>query len=419
MNQIIYPSAFAGSFKAPPSKSYLQRAIAIAAMANHAVEIDGYAPSKDVDAAIAIAQNLGAEVDIHPQKIILKGNFSVTKIAAIYGGEAGLSARMFAPIAALKEEKINITGEGSLLKRPMHMVIDALQQLGKSVNSNNGFLPLEISGKLIPQSIQIDASESSQLLTGLLIALPFANGNSEIKVAQLNSIPYIQMTLDILQQFGIKIQHTNFQHFFIEGNQRVKAVNYTVEGDWSGAAFHLVAAAIAGRVSIEGLQKNSAQADKAILQALEQVGASIYWLNENSVEIHKNKLQAFEFDATHCPDLFPPLAALAANCKGISKVKGVKRLLHKESNRALSIQSELQKFGIHVELKNDEMWIDGGNISGGKIHSHNDHRIAMMAAVLALNANAPVEIEEAEAIQKSYPAFFDDFISCQKNRNKS
>lgn len=149
------------------------------------------------------------------------------------------------------------------------------------------------------------------------------------------------------------------------------------------------------------------------------MGASIYWLNENSVEIHKNKLQAFEFDATHCPDLFPPLAALAANCKGISKVKGVKRLLHKESNRALSIQSELQKFGIHVELKNDEMWIDGGNISGGKIHSHNDHRIAMMAAVLALNANAPVEIEEAEAIQKSYPAFFDDFISCQKNRNKS
>lgn len=414
MNQVIYPSAFTGSIKAPPSKSYLQRAIAIAAMANHPVEIDGYAPSKDVDAAIAIAQNLGAELKINQDKIVVKGNFSVVKISAIHCGEAGLSARMFAPIAALKEEKISITGEGSLLKRPMHMVIDALKKLGKTIISNKGFLPLEISGKLIPQSIQIDASESSQLLTGLLIALPFANGNSEIKIAQLNSIPYIQMTLDILQQFGIKIHNNNFQHFFIEGNQRVKAGNYNVEGDWSGAAFHLVAAAIAGSVSLEGLHKNSAQADKAILQVLEQVGANIYWLNENSLEIQKNKLQAFEFDATHCPDLFPPLAALAANCKGISKIKGVKRLLHKESNRALSIQSELQKLGVNVELKNDEMWIYGGNISGGKINSHNDHRIAMMAAVLALNANAPVEIQEAEAIQKSYPAFFDDFSACQK-----
>lgn len=414
MKQIIYPSAFTGSIKAPPSKSYLQRAIAIAAMANHAVEIDGYAPSKDVDAAIAIAQNLGAEVEIHHQKIIVKGNFNAAKISVIHCGEAGLSARMFAPIAALKEEKINIMGEGSLLKRPMHMVIDALLQLGKSVNSNNGFLPLEISGKLIPQSIHIDASESSQLLTGLLIALPFANGNSEIKVTPLNSIPYIQMTLDILQQFGINIQHTNFQHFFIEGNQTVKASSYSTEGDWSGAAFHLVAAAIAGKATIKGLHKNSAQADKAILQVLEQVGASIHWQNENSLEIQKNKLQAFEFDATHCPDLFPPLAALAANCNGLSKIKGVKRLLHKESNRALSIQSELQKLGLKVTLQADEMWIYGGNVSGGKIHSHNDHRIAMMGAVLALNANAPVEIEEAEAIQKSYPAFFDDFSVCQR-----
>lgn len=419
MNQIIYPSVFEGSIKAPPSKSYLQRAIAIAVMANHAMEIDGYAPSKDVDAAIAIAKNLGAEVEIHPQKIILKGNFNVAKTSAIHCGESGLSARMFAPIAALKEENINITGEGSLLKRPMYMIIDALQQLGKSVNSQKGFLPLKISGKLITQTIHIDASESSQLLTGLLMALPFANGNSEIIVVRLNSIPYIQMTLDILQQLGIKIQHTNFQHFFIEGNQRVKARSYIAEGDWSGAAFHLVAAAIAGKVNIEGLHKNTLQADKAILQVLEKVGANIHWLNENSVQIQKNKLQAFEFDATHCPDLFPPLAALAANCYGLSKIKGIKRLLHKESNRALSIQLELQKLGIHVELNNDEMCIDGGNISGGKIYSHNDHRIAMMAAVLALNANAPVEIEDAEAIQKSYPAFLDDFISCQKNRLKA
>ncbi len=413
MNRIISPATFSGSIKVPPSKSYLQRAIAIAAMANHAVEIDGYAPSKDVDAAIAIAKNMGAEIEIHQQKIIVKGNFNAANISAIHCGEAGLSARMFAPVVALKEEKIIITGEGSLLNRPMHMVIEALQQLGKSVKSNNGLLPLEISGKLITQKIKIDASESSQLLTGLLIALPFAGGNSEIEVRHLNSIPYIQMTLDILQQFGINIQHTNYQYFFIEGNQKVQSNNYTVEGDWSGAAFHLVAAAIAGNVELEGLNKNSAQADKTILEALENAGAKIIWISDTSIKTEKGKLSAFDFDATHCPDLFPPLAALAVNCNGISKIKGIHRLLHKESNRALSIQSELQKLGINVELKNDEMWIYGGKISGGKIYSHNDHRIAMMGAVLALNADAPIEIEAAEAIQKSYPAFFEDFIRCQ------
>lgn len=397
----------------PPSKSYLQRAIAIAAMANHAVEIDGYAPSKDADAAIAIVKNMGAEVEIHQQKIIVKGNFNAANISAIHCGEAGLSARMFAPVVALKEKKTIITGEGSLLKRPMHMVIEALQQLGKSVKSNNGLLPLEISGKLIAQKIKIDASESSQLLTGLLIALPFAAGNSEIEVRHLNSIPYIQMTLDILQQFGINIQHTNYRYFFIEGNQKVQSNNYTVEGDWSGAAFHLVSAAIAGDVELEGLNKNSIQADKAILEALEKAGAKVYWISDNTIKTEKGKLNAFELDATHCPDLFPPLTALAANCNGISKIKGIHRLLHKESNRALSIQSELKKLGINVELKNDEMWIYGGKISGGKIYSHNDHRIAMMGAVLALNADAPIEIEAAEAIQKSYPAFFEDFIRCQ------
>ncbi|MFN7013042.1 MAG: 3-phosphoshikimate 1-carboxyvinyltransferase [Bacteroidia bacterium] len=416
MNRIISPATFSGSTKVPPSKSYLQRAIAIAAMANHAVEIDGYAPSNDVDAAIAIAKNMGAEVEIHQQKIIVQGNFNAANISAIHCGEAGLSARMFAPVVALKEEKIIITGESSLLKRPMYMVIEALQQLGKTVKSNNGLLPLEISGKLIPQKIKIDASESSQLLSGLLIALPFANGDSEIEVTQLNSIPYIQMTLDILRHFRINIQHRNYQYFIIKGNQKVQSTNYIAEGDWSGAAFHLVAAAIAGNVELEGLNKNSAQADKAILEALQNVGAKINWISDTAIITEKEKLCAFDFDATHCPDLFPPLAALAANCNGISKIKGIHRLLHKESNRAISIQSELQKLGIKVELKNDEMWIYGGKISGGKIYSHNDHRIAMMGAVLALNADAPIEIEAAEAIQKSYPDFFEDFIASQISR---
>jgi len=414
LNKIIHPSTYSGSIQAPPSKSYLQRAIAIAAMANHTVEIVGYAPNKDVDAAIAIAKNIGAEITINHQKLHIKGNFNAAKFSKIHCGEAGLSARMFAPIVALKEKKIIISGEGTLLNRPMNMVIEALQQLGKSVKSNNGLLPLEISGKLIPQKIKVDASESSQLLTGLLIALPFANSNSEIEVIKLNSLPYIQVTLDILEQFGINIKHTSYKHFLIKGNQKVKSKYYLVEGDWSGVAFHLVAAAIAGNIMIEGINKNSSQADRVILEALEKTGAKFNWMSDNSIKVEKDKLNSFEFDATHSPDLFPSLAALAANCKGISKIKGTNRLLYKESNRALTIQSELNKLGIKVELNNNDMLIYGGKISGGVIHSHNDHRIAMMGAVLALKANAPIKIEAAEAIQKSYPSFFNDFEKCQK-----
>jgi 3-phosphoshikimate 1-carboxyvinyltransferase len=248
----------------------------------------------------------------------------------------------------------------------------------------------------------------------LLIALPFANSNSEIEVSQLNSLPYIQVTLDILKQYGINIKHTNYRHFFIEGSQKVQTNNFLVEGDWSGVAFHFVAAAIAGNIMIEEINKNSSQADRAILEALEKAGAKFNWVRDNTIIVESEKLYAFEFDATHCPDLFPPLAALAANCKGISKIKGTNRLLNKESNRALTIQSELNKLGIKVELNNNDMLIYGGKISGGVIHSNNDHRIAMMGAVLALNANAPIKIEAAEAIQKSYPSFFNDFEKCQK-----
>jgi len=406
---MISPFSFHGSLQVPYSKSYLQRAIAVALMSRSKVEISGYTDSNDAQAAMAIAGVLGA-------KCVLKGTIlSVDATAVkhlnevtIHCGEAGLSTRMFSPIAAVLSNVAHVHGEGSILVRPMDMVIDALEQLGAKVTSESGKIPLKIEGEIHAGTLQIDASESSQLLTGLLIALAYFPEESTIHVTAIKSIPYVQMTLDILNDFGIQIEHDRYLKYRIPANQKWKAPNkYSVEGDWSGASFHCVGAAISGEIRLVGLNETSSQADRAILSALASCGARVAWEN-GALLIASNELNAFHFDATQCPDLFPPLAALAANCSGISSIEGVTRLAHKESNRALTIQTELQKVGIRVDLDHDTMRIHGGKVKEGTVDSHNDHRIAMMAAILATCSDGPITITNAGAIAKSYPEFFSD-----------
>lgn len=408
MQQISYPANYAGELIAPASKSYLQRAIAIASLSKTPCLIQNYYPSNDALAALNIARTLGAAIRIEGDNLAITGNKKSLDAVTIHCGEAGLSARMFAPIAAVLSEEVCITGEGSLLTRPMLMLIDALTKLKVFVHSERGFLPIYTKGKLQPAHIRIDGSESSQVLTGLLIALPLLDSDSIIEVLQLKSIPYIQMTLDILADFNVTVKHDNYKTFWIKGNQRPTAESYQVEGDWSGAAFHLVGAAIGGSIKLNNLNTLSAQADRAILDALKSCGAMVK-MEKNSVSVAKNTLNAFEFDATDCPDLFPPLAALAAACNGTSTLFGTERLTHKESNRALSLQTEMAKVGIKIELSDNKMHITGGEINGALVSSQNDHRIAMAMAVLGLIAKAPIEISDAEAVNKSYPTFFEDF----------
>ena len=413
MTEVISPALLLGRVVAPASKSYLQRAIAIASLCEDECRIHGYTPSADVDAALTIVSQLGASVSISDGTIaISKGEITKNEII-LSCGESGLSARMFSAIAATYENKITVTGKGSLLERPFHMVQHALIQLGKSAHLTSGKLPLKLSGTMHSDEITIDASESSQLLTGLLIALPMLEGKSIIYVHHLRSIPYIQMTLDILSHYGISINHTNFQRFEIEGNQRPKAPEYIVEGDWSAASFLLVGGAIAGRVSVSGLNPNSAQADRAILDALQLAGAKVEW-EHDEVSCSRSTLHAFHFDATHCPDLFPPLAALAACCKGTSTIKGTERLHHKESDRATTICATLRSLGITVTIENHTMHITGGAIRAASLSSFNDHRIAMMAAVLGCVADYPISITESKAVNKSYPNFFCDIASLRQ-----
>ncbi len=412
MNITIQPQLFNKKIIAPPSKSYLQRAIAMACFSDKPCTILGYESSNDVDAAIGVARNLGKQVVINGNHLIISGKIDVTKKLTVNMSESGLCTRMFSPLlASIAEKPITINGEGSLLNRPMNKVVDLLTQLGCDITSSNGYLPITIHSKASfnDQIIELDASDSSQLLTGLLMAISVSKEKSypTVNVFNLVSKPYIDITIEVVEQFGMVIHNEEYRQFTFHKNSVSKSSTITSEGDWSGAAFLLVAGAIAGKVSVLGLNVHSAQSDRAILSVLEQCGAQLS-KNDEFITCDKGNLQAFHFDASDCPDLFPPLAALASQCRGKSIIVGANRLKHKESDRANTIKTVLNQLGIEVILEDNEMHIIGGTINGGTVSSHNDHRIAMMAAVMGLVASSTITIEDAEAINKSYPKFYED-----------
>lgn len=407
MQLTVHRSKLSGQTAAPPSKSYAQRALAAALLAKGTSIIRNPSRSDDARAAEEIIRQLGATVHDHGDHIEIKGGFN-PKGQKLDCGEAGLSLRMFSPIAALADQTMVMNGTGSLLRRPVQMITDSLNQLGCRSHSQEGFLPVWIKGPLKSGKAVIDGSVSSQLLTGMLMALPVIKGDTEITVNNLQSLPYIDMTIDLLKKFGITVTHRNYEIFHIPGRQKYHPADLSVEGDWSGAAFLLVAGALAGHVSVSGLQTNSLQADRQILKALEFAGAHIV-ADENSIQVSRAELRAFDFDATHCPDLFPPLVALAAHCNGVSRIAGVGRLLHKESNRAKVLQEEFYKLGISMRTDGGNLYVTGPSLmKSGEVDSNGDHRIAMAAATVAMASRTPVKISDSECIAKSYPGFYRD-----------
>ncbi|MBK8809097.1 MAG: 3-phosphoshikimate 1-carboxyvinyltransferase [Bacteroidales bacterium] len=407
MTKLIKPSAINGKISAPASKSMMQRAIAIATLAHGTSKLIGYTANEDSEAALEIAHKLGAMVSLENNIVEITGGRTPINYS-LHCGEAGLGIRMFTPIASLYNKTFLLDGAGSLRKRPIAMLEKPLQELGVTVKSTGGFIPIEVTGPIIGGQATVDGSLSSQMLTGLLIALPLAQKDTLLNVIDLKSKPYIDMTIQIMADFGVCVEHTNYETFSIKANQKYNPQTYTIEGDWSGAAFLLVAGALGGEVEVGNLRTNSKQADIAILDAIRQAGATVT-ISENSVKIKKNLLKAYSFDATECPDLFPPLVALAAHCEGISKIKGIERLKHKESDRATVLKTEFAKLGTKITLEGDTMFIHGGTLKGGMLHANNDHRIAMAGACAAILAQTDVIIENPECIAKSYPGFYDDF----------
>jgi 3-phosphoshikimate 1-carboxyvinyltransferase len=428
MNITITPSPVLGKIKAPPSKSSMQRACAAALITPGTTVIDNFGNSNDEKAALDIIAKLGAtvhsmnhEMAITSNDFIFRSQFP-EKNVILNVGESGLSMRMFAPIAGLFNYDVTFTGEGSILKRPMNFFDEILPQLDVEVHSNEGKLPVTLRGPLHPKNITVDGSLSSQFLTGLLFAFAKACTHTvSVTVKNLSSRPYIDLTISVLKAFGFKIDNQNYEVFTIFPREPLPphSIKYTVEGDWSNTAFLLVAAAIAGEVTVSGADLKSSQGDKNIMDALYACGAKVA-IDKKEILVKKNKLVAFEFDATHCPDLFPPLVALASYCKGTTTIKGVNRLLFKESNRAIALRDEFKKMEVDIELNGDLMMVHGGGeVNGANVSSHNDHRIAMATAVAGLGAKGNTVISDAQAVKKSYPDFYKDLASIKTNKVES
>lgn len=411
MIAIVQPSGIKGNIVAPASKSSMQRACAAALLRNGITIIHNPGNSNDDQAAIGVINALGASTETQADGTLRVNSNGVHPVKdEVNCGESGLGIRMFTPIISLSERSITINGSGSLLTRPMDFFDTVLPQLQVNIQSNSGKLPLVIKGPLQPAAITVDGSLSSQFLTGLLLSYAAAGASDvALTVTDLKSKPYIDLTLKVMHDFGWKVENRNYESFYFPANNAAPkngTLEYTVEGDWSGGAFLLVAGAIAGDIVVKGLDVFSTQADRAVLQALMSSGAKMS-VQTDKIEIGPAPLQAFHFNATECPDLFPPLVALAAYCDGKSVIEGAQRLTHKESNRALTLQEEFGKLGVQIDLQDDLMIIHGGKgLTGANTYSHHDHRIAMACAVAALKATSAVTIQSADAINKSYPDFY-------------
>ena len=408
-----------GAVTPPCSKSYAQRALAAALLASGRTTLRGIELCRDTLSAMAAIKLLGAAVEIIDDNTLVINGGLKPRTQTLNVGESGLAARLFTPIAATAGVPITIEGEGTLLHRPMAMMVEPLKELGVAVRDGGGRLPIEVCGPMRGGRITVDGSMSSQFVTGLLIALPVSERDTTIEVEGAVSTPYIDMTLETLERFGVEVMYNegDYSQFYIEGGQQYQAVDYTIESDWSAAATIMVAAAIAGEVTVNNISTLSRQADTAIIRALERAGASII-IEENTITVAHRDLEAFEFDATQCPDLFPALVALAAAAKGVTTLRGVGRLRGKESDRGEVLRSEYAKLGIDIEIDydEDEMRVVGGQIEAAEVDSHDDHRIAMSLAISALRTDNEIVIKNSDCVSKSYPSFFADLESLKTKR---
>ena len=411
-----------GMVASPPSKSFMQRVVGAALLSDGITEIINPSFCDDSLASLEIAQDLGAEVLKKGNRLLrIKGGIRPVK-RELNCRESGLCLRMFPALASLTSEEIILTGSGTLFGRPVGMIEKPLQALGVQCESQAGYPPLRLKGPLRGGKATVDGSTTSQFLTGLLLALPCAEGDSVLEVENLKSRAYIDITLKVASDFGISILNENYRRFYIKGGQKFRAREYSIEGDWSAAAFLLVAGALGGSVAVSGLELDSGQGDRKILEALEACGAHLSIdgssaeadsgsgkENSKKIRVEKSALKAFTFDATDCPDLFPPLVVLACACEGLTRIKGVSRLSHKESNRAKVLSEEFSKLGADISINGDWMEISQSRLSSGVVDPHHDHRMAMAAAAAGIIADGDILIKDPACVSKSYPNFFDDF----------
>lgn len=400
-----------GTVNVPPSKSDVHRAIICAAMANGVSRISPVALSNDIKATIACIKALGADAVLENNVLTVDGtNMYKNKTALLDCGESGSTLRFFIPIAAVGNINATFVGKGKLPQRPIGIFTEALPKAG-TVCKTEGGLPLEIKGQLKSGIFEIPGNVSSQFITGLLLALPILEGDSEIVLTSpLESVGYIAMTIRTMKQFGVNIQATE-KGWHIKGGQTYKSCDYTTDGDWSQAAFFMVLGAVSGKVTVKGVAKDSTQGDKKCAEILARFGAKVTQL-DNEVTVEKGELKAITIDASQIPDLVPVLSVCAAFAEGTTKIINAERLRIKECDRLKATAELLNNLGGKVKELSGGLEITGvSSLKGGNVNGYNDHRIVMSAAVCAARSDEDITATFAMSINKSYPDFYIDYNS--------
>lgn len=387
----------------PCSKSFAQRAIISAALASGVSVLRHYAGCDDTEAAVGVARSLGARVSRRDGLLEIVGIAPEgVRVSRLNVGESGLLARLMVPVSSLFVEKsgpVTVEGGGTLLRRDLSDVDDAVAACGGAAVSDGGGVPVTLREAVKGGIIEMDGSRSSQSVSGLLMTLPLLAGDSILTVSNAVSIPYLEMTVRVLEKFGIGMECRRGQGgsmvFRIPGGQKYHPSEFDLEPDWSSAAYLVAAEHLARhlrpdwKLSLPDFERGTGQADERIVELVEKCGS----------------LESFEFDATDCPDLFPIAAVLACFCRGKSELKGVGRLYWKESDRAEAIFSELTQLGAEISITEDRMRITGGHLHGGLVKSHHDHRMVMALTVAALFIDEPIRIDEVDCVSKSFPGF--------------
>ena len=400
-----------GTVNVPPSKSDVHRAIICAAMANGVSRISPVALSNDIKATIGCIKALGADAVLENNVLTVDGtNMYKNKTALLDCGESGSTLRFFIPIAAVGNINATFVGKGKLPQRPIGIFTEALPKAG-TVCKTEGGLPLEIKGQLKSGIFEIPGNVSSQFITGLLLALPILESDSEIVLTSpLESVGYIAMTIRTMKQFGVNIQATE-KGWHIKGGQSYKTCDYITDGDWSQAAFFMVLGAVSGKVTVKGVAKDSTQGDKKCTEILARFGAKVTQL-DNEVTVEKGKLKAITIDASQIPDLVPVLSVCAAFAEGTTKIINAERLRIKECDRLKATAELLNNLGGKVKELSDGLEITGvSSLKGGNVNGYNDHRIVMSAAVCAARSDEDITATFAMSINKSYPDFYIDYNS--------
>ena len=417
MNVICYPSVLSGSVPAIPSKSDAHRKLICAALSGRRCVLKMHGPfCDDIAATVRCLEALGASVEMHPDGLCVNP-VQRQRHADLDCGESGSTLRFLLPVAMTVCSDISVTGSGRLPDRPIGTLVQAMSAHG--VQFSQDHLPLRAKGTLTGGVYEIEGNISSQFLSGLLMALSFLDTDSEIRLTtSLQSSKYVDMTLDTLREFGAQIEaavENGLLRYHIKGTQvREIPCSFPVDADWSNAAFWLTAGAIqpTGAVCVTGLDPASIQGDKEIVRILRQSGANLDMTAGSSISamtVSCGTLDEFDVSMEEIPDLLPILAVRAAAGKGVYHFTHAERLRLKESDRLTATADLIRALGGKAEELPDGLTVYGGQLTGGTVDAKNDHRLVMAAAIAALRCEEPVTILGAEAVNKSYPAFFDDY----------